>query len=244
MFVTRLEPSDCSGNKRRQLDKIYYMQVNIDPSWKSYLAEEFNKPYFEQLVVFVKQAYAQYTIYPPARQIFRAFDLCKFEATKVVILGQDPYHGPKQANGLCFSVSPEVAMPPSLVNIFKEIKEDLGNPMPTNGDLTRWAQQGVLLLNATLTVRAGQPGSHQHQGWEIFTNAIISILSHNKKNLVFLLWGNYAQQKEALIDTQKHLVLKSPHPSPYSADRGFFGNHHFSKTNAYLTAHGLTPIAW
>jgi uracil-DNA glycosylase len=220
------------------------MQVNIDPSWKSYLEEEFNQPYFEQLVTFIKQEYAQYPIYPPAKQIFRAFDLCNFEDTKVVILGQDPYHGPKQANGLCFSVSPEVTMPPSLVNIFKEIKEDLGSPMPTNGDLTSWAQQGVLLLNATLTVRAGQPGSHQHKGWETFTDAVISILSHQKQKLVFLLWGNYARQKEVLIDTQKHLVLKSPHPSPYSADRGFFGNHHFSKTNDYLIAHSLAPIKW
>lgn len=220
------------------------MQVNIDPSWKPYLATEFNQPYFEQLVTFVKQEYAQYTIYPPAKQIFRAFDLCQFEDTKVVILGQDPYHGAKQANGLCFSVSPEVAMPPSLINIFKEIKDDLGQPMPANGDLTRWGQQGVLLLNATLTVRAGQPGSHQHKGWETFTDAVISILSQNKQNLVFLLWGNYARQKEVLIDTQKHLALKSPHPSPYSADRGFFGNHHFSKTNDYLIAHRLAPIEW
>ncbi len=220
------------------------MQVNIDPSWKSYLEEEFNQPYFKELVTFVKQEYVQYLIYPPAKQIFGAFDLCKFEDTKVVILGQDPYHGPNQANGLCFSVSPEVAIPPSLVNIFKEIKGGLGHPMPANGDLTRWAQQGVLLLNATLTVRAGQPGSHQHKGWETFTDAVISILSHNKQNLVFLLWGNYARQKEVLIDTQKHLVLQSPHPSPYSADRGFFGNHHFSKTNDYLVAHGLAPIKW
>lgn len=220
------------------------MQVNIDSSWKPYLAREFNQPYFELLVSFVKQEYAQHTIYPPARQIFRAFDLCKFENTKVVILGQDPYHGAKQANGLSFSVNPEVAIPPSLVNIFKEIKDDLGQPMPTNGDLTRWAQQGVLLLNATLTVRAGQPGSHQHKGWEHFTDTVISMLSYNKQNLVFLLWGNYARQKEILIDTQKHLVLKSPHPSPYSADKGFFGNHHFSKTNDYLVAHGLAPIAW
>lgn len=220
------------------------MQVNIDLSWKPYLAKEFNQPYFEQLANFIKQEYTQYVIYPPAKQIFRAFDVCKFEIIKVVILGQDPYHGAKQANGLCFSVSPEVAIPPSLINIFKEIKNDLGHPMPAHGDLTGWAQQGVLLLNATLTVRAGQPGSHQHKGWETFTDAVISILSLHKQNLVFLLWGNYAQKKEALIDTQKHLTLKSAHPSPYAADRGFFGNHHFSKTNDYLIAHGLTPIVW
>lgn len=220
------------------------MQVIIDSSWKLYLKEQFNQPYFEQLATFVKQEYVQYTIYPPAKQIFRAFDLCKFEDTKVIILGQDPYHGPKQANGLCFSVSPEVSIPPSLINIFKEIREDIGKPIPAHGDLTRWAQQGVLLLNATLTVQARQPGSHQHKGWEIFTDAVISILSHNKQNLVFLLWGNYARQKEALIDAQKHLVLKSPHPSPYSADKGFFGNHHFSKANDYLIANGLPPIEW
>lgn len=220
------------------------MQVIIDSSWKLYLKEQFNQPYFEQLATFVKQEYVQYTIYPPAKQIFRAFDLCKFEDTKVIILGQDPYHGPKQANGLCFSVSPEVSIPPSLINIFKEIREDIGKPIPAHGDLTRWAQQGVLLLNATLTVQARQPGSHQHKGWEIFTDAVISILSHNKQNLVFLLWGNYARQKEALIDAQKHLILKSPHPSPYSADKGFFGNHHFSKANDYLIANGLPPIEW
>jgi len=220
------------------------MQVNIDSTWALHLEAAFNQPYFEKLVAFVKQEYTQHLIYPPAKQILRAFDLCKFEDTKVVILGQDPYHGAKQANGLCFSVSPEVAMPPSLVNILKEIQLDLGKPLPANGDLTRWAQQGVLLLNATLTVRAGHPGSHQHQGWETFTDAVISILSREKQNLVFLLWGNYARQKEILIDAQKHLVLKSSHPSPYSANKGFFGNHHFSKTNAYLAAHGLSPIDW
>ncbi|OJW70312.1 MAG: uracil-DNA glycosylase [Candidatus Amoebophilus sp. 36-38] len=220
------------------------MQVNIDPSWKPFLEKEFNKPYFEQLASFVKEEYRNHTIYPPARQIFSAFELSKFEAAKVVILGQDPYHGPKQANGLCFSVSKEVSIPPSLVNIFKEINQDLGISIPSNGDLSRWAQQGVLLLNATLTVRARQAGSHQHKGWETFTDAIISVLSDNKQHLVFLLWGNYAQKKEILIDTSKHLVLKSAHPSPYSADRGFFGNHHFSKTNAYLSEHGLMPINW
>ncbi|ACE05818.1 hypothetical protein Aasi_0400 [Candidatus Amoebophilus asiaticus 5a2] len=220
------------------------MQVNIAPSWKPYLEEEFNKPYFEQLAAFVKAEYKSNTIYPPAKQIFNAFELCSFDNTKVVILGQDPYHGFKQANGLSFSVGKEVRMPPSLVNIFKEIESDLGHPVPTNGDLTRWAQQGVLLLNATLTVREKQPGSHQNKGWETFTDTIISILSQHKQHLVFMLWGNYAQKKEVLIDTSKHLVLKSAHPSPYAADRGFFGNKHFSKANAYLVEHGLTPINW
>ncbi|MHB9147642.1 MAG: uracil-DNA glycosylase [Candidatus Amoebophilus sp.] len=220
------------------------MQVNIAPSWKPYLKEEFNKPYFEQLAAFVKAEYKSNTIYPPAKQIFNAFELCSFDNTKVVILGQDPYHGFKQANGLSFSVSKEVRMPPSLVNIFKEIERDLGHSAPTNGDLTRWAQQGVLLLNATLTVREKQPGSHQNKGWETFTDTIISILSQHKQHLVFMLWGNYAQKKEVLIDTSKHLVLKSAHPSPYAADRGFFGNKHFSKANAYLVEHGLTPINW
>ena len=220
------------------------MQVKIDPSWKPYLEKEFDKPYFEQLVGFVKEEYLNHTVYPPARQIFSAFELCKFEGTKVVILGQDPYHGPKQANGLCFSVSEEVAIPPSLMNVFKEINQDLGTSIPPTGDLTRWARQGVLLLNATLTVRARQAGSHQHQGWETFTDAVINVLSDNKQHLVFLLWGNYAQNKQSLIDTNKHLVLKSAHPSPYAAGRGFFGNHHFSKANEYLSEHGLTPINW
>jgi uracil-DNA glycosylase len=220
------------------------MQVNIAPSWKPYLEDEFSKPYFEHLVAFVKEEYKLNTIYPPAKQIFNAFELCKFEDTKVVILGQDPYHGFKQANGLSFSVSQEVKIPPSLLNIFKEINSDLGHPTPNNGDLTRWAEQGVLLLNATLTVRAKQPGSHQSKGWETFTDAVISILSRHKQHLVFILWGNYAQKKEALIDTSKHLILKSAHPSPYAADRGFFGNKHFSKANTYLVEHGLLPINW
>lgn len=220
------------------------MEIKIDSSWKPYLATAFNQPYFEELVNFVKQEYAQHTVYPPARQIFRAFDLCKFEDTKVVILGQDPYHGHNQANGLCFSVNPSVTTPPSLVNIFKEIKNEFGQPLPINGDLTRWAAQGVLLLNATLTVRAGQPGSHQHKGWETFTDAVISTLARNRANLVFLLWGNYARQKEVLIDPARHLILKSTHPSPYAADKGFFGNNHFIQTNDYLIRHGLRPIAW
>ena len=220
------------------------MRVNIDPSWEPYLAKEFEKPYFAELVAFVKYEYLHGVIYPSPKEIFRAFSLCKFEDTKVVILGQDPYHGPNQANGLCFSVCPTTHVPPSLVNIFKEIKEDLSIPIPPNGDLTRWAQQGVLLLNATLTVRAGQAGSHQHKGWEIFTDAVIMAISSFKEHAVFLLWGNYAQKKIYLIDPSKHLILQSAHPSPYAADRGFFGNRHFSKTNAYLQANNIAPILW
>ncbi len=220
------------------------MQVKIDPSWKCHLEPEFKQPYFEQLVEFVKKEYAQHTIYPLAKQIFHAFELCPFHATKVVILGQDPYHGPGQANGLCFSVNDGVRIPPSLVNIFKEIQTELGKPIPTSGNLERWAQQGVLLLNATLTVRAGVPGSHQKHGWETFTDAVIRIVAQEKSHIVFLLWGAYAQQKANLIDPQQNLVLQSAHPSPYSADRGFFGNNHFIKTNEYLRTHGLVPIDW
>jgi uracil-DNA glycosylase len=220
------------------------MQVKIEPSWKIHLESEFQKSYFKQLVDYVKQEYGHHTIYPPAKQIFHAFELCKFDATKVVILGQDPYHGPGQANGLCFSVNDGVRMPPSLVNIFKEIHAELGKPIPSSGNLERWAQQGVLLLNATLTVCAGKPGSHQKQGWETFTDAVIRIVAQQKTQVVFLLWGAYAQQKASLIDTQNNLVLQSAHPSPYSADRGFFGNNHFIKTNEYLRTHGLKPIDW
>jgi uracil-DNA glycosylase len=220
------------------------MQVKIEPSWKIHLESEFQKPYFKQLVDYVKQAYEHQAIYPPAKQIFHAFELCKFDNTKVVILGQDPYHGPRQANGLCFSVNDGIRIPPSLVNIFKEIQTELGKPIPLSGNLERWAQQGVLLLNATLTVRAGKPGSHQKQGWETFTDAVIRIVAQQKTQVVFLLWGAYAQQKASLIDTQNNLVLQSAHPSPYSADRGFFGNNHFIKTNEYLRNHGLTPIDW
>lgn len=220
------------------------MKVNIEPSWYKHLEKEFQQLYFEELVSFVKTAYRHHKVYPPAKEIFRAFDLCNFEETKVVILGQDPYHGPRQANGLCFSVREEVPMPPSLLNIFTEIRDDLGIAMPSNGNLERWAKQGVLLLNATLTVHAQQPGSHQNKGWERFTDAVISTLSRAKEHVVFLLWGAYAQQKVSLIDDQKHLILTSPHPSPYSAHRGFFGNQHFSKTNAYLEAHHLQAIRW
>jgi uracil-DNA glycosylase len=205
---------------------------------------EFEKSYFTKLIEFVKEEYKTGTIYPPGKDIFRAFDACDFERVNVVIIGQDPYHGPGQANGLCFSVAPGVKMPPSLVNIFKEISSDLGKPMPASGDLGRWAEQGVLLLNATLTVRASSPGSHQNKGWETFTDAVIRKLSDERENLVFLLWGAYAHKKGEVIDRRKHLVLMSAHPSPFSADRGFFGCKHFSKTNEYLKSKGLPEIDW
>lgn len=220
------------------------MQVRIEPSWREHLQREFDAPYFTQLVAFVRQEYQQGKVYPPGRLIFNAFDQCPFDQVKVVIIGQDPYHEPGQAQGLCFSVPDGVQIPPSLVNIYKEIESDLGVKCPPSGDLTRWARQGVLLLNATLTVREHQAGSHQRQGWEQFTDAVIATLSRERTGLVFLLWGSYAQGKRMLIDTSRHLVLQSPHPSPLSAHRGFFGNHHFSQTNAWLQAHGQTPIQW
>lgn len=220
------------------------MDVKIAVSWKSQLSEEFGKPYFEQLTGFVKSEYSQYTVYPPGQEIFRAFDACSFQEVKVVIIGQDPYHGPGQANGLCFSVQEGVRVPPSLVNIFKEIQADLGKPIPKSGELERWAGQGVLLLNATLTVRAGTPGSHQNKGWETFTDAVIQKISDEKQNVVFLLWGSYAQKKGTIIDRNKHLVLMAAHPSPFSADRGFFGCKHFSKANTYLKSKGLKEIDW
>lgn len=220
------------------------MDVKIAPSWKSRLSDEFLKPYFLQLIDFVKVEYQSHTVYPPGKEIFRAFDQCDFDSVNVVIIGQDPYHGPGQANGLCFSVRPEVKMPPSLVNIFKEIQADLGKPFPPNGDLERWAVQGVLLLNATLTVRASSPGSHQNKGWETFTDAVIAKISAERSNVVFLLWGAYAQKKGAIIDRTRHLVLMSAHPSPFSADRGFFGSRHFSKANEYLRSKGLKEIDW
>ena len=219
-------------------------EVKIAPSWRGKLNGEFSKPYFLQLTEFVRNEYRGQTIYPPAREIFRAFDCCDFDQVKVVIIGQDPYHGPGQANGLCFSVRSDVKMPPSLVNIFKEIQSDLGKPFPPDGDLERWAKQGVLLLNATLTVRASSPGSHQNKGWETFTDAVIREVSESKNNIVFLLWGAYAQKKGEIIDRSKHLVLASPHPSPFSANNGFFGNKHFSKTNDYLRNKGLPEIDW
>jgi uracil-DNA glycosylase len=219
-------------------------EVKIVESWRKRLENEFESPYFNGLIDFVKSEYAQHTVFPPGKEIFRAFDCCEFNDVRVVIIGQDPYHGPGQANGLCFSVRPEVRMPPSLQNIFKEIREDLGKPFPPNGDLERWAVQGVLLLNATLTVRASTPGSHQNKGWETFTDAVIKKISDEKENIVFMLWGAYAQKKGELIDAARHLVLKSAHPSPFSADRGFFGNKHFSKANAYLKSNGLKEIEW
>lgn len=220
------------------------MDVKIAPSWKNRLATEFEQAYFTTLAGFIKNEYQYQTVYPPGKEIFKAFDACAFEDVRVVILGQDPYHGPGQANGLCFSVRPGVKMPPSLQNIFKEIQSDLQKPFPANGDLERWAKQGVLLLNATLTVRANSPGSHQNKGWEIFTDATIRHLSDERDSIVFMLWGAYAQKKGEIIDRNKHLVLTAPHPSPFSADRGFFGCKHFSKANAYLKSKGLKEIEW
>lgn len=220
------------------------MNVKIEPSWKVKLTEEFEKPYFENLANFVKGEYKTKIVYPPAKLIFDAFANSTFDNTKVVIIGQDPYHGPKQANGLAFSVSDEVPPPPSLINIYKEIESDTGKKMPKTGNLERWAKQGVLLLNATLTVEAGKAGSHQGKGWEEFTDAVIRILSEEKENLVYMLWGSYAQKKGEIINRKKNLVLESPHPSPLSASRGFFGNKHFSKANAYLIMHGKEPIEW
>ncbi len=220
------------------------MNVKIEPSWHQALASEWESPYFSDLARFVHEQYRTHTIYPPARKIFAAFDACPFNDVKVVILGQDPYHGPGQANGLCFLVEKEVVIPRSLVNIFKEIHDDTGAPIPADGDLTRWARQGVLLLNATLTVRAHEAGSHQGKGWEQLTDAAIRELSRQRSGLVFILWGAYAGRKRELIDQSRHLVLSSAHPSPLSASRGFFGNHHFTRTNDYLIKQGKTPIEW
>lgn len=220
------------------------MNVKIEESWQNVLQDEFEKPYFKNLVSFVKDEYNSQKVYPSGSQIFSAFQMCPFDEVKVVILGQDPYHGPNQANGLAFSVSDQVRTPPSLINIFKEIKSDLGKDIPATGNLERWAKQGVLLLNATLTVRAGNAGSHQKKGWEEFTDAVVKQVNDKKEHVVFMLWGAYAQKKGAFIDENKHLVLKSAHPSPFAADRGFFGNRHFSKANAYLQQHGKEPIDW
>lgn len=220
------------------------MDIKIEPSWKARLQPEFEKPYFENLIRFVKEEYATQTVYPPGSKIFTAFDACPFDSVKVVLLGQDPYHGPGQAHGLAFSVNEGVTSPPSLGNIFKEIKSDLGKPVPKSGYLMRWAEQGVLLLNATLTVRANTPGSHQKKGWEEFTDAAIRAVSDEKEHVVFMLWGAYAQKKGAIIDAGKHLVLKAAHPSPFAADKGFFGCKHFSQANAYLAEQGLKEIEW
>jgi len=221
------------------------MEVNIEESWKRVLQPQFDAPYFEILTTFVKRAYQQGVVYPPGRYIFEAFNRTPFDKVKVVILGQDPYHGPNQAHGLCFSVQPGIETPPSLINIYKELSQEYQlNFLTRNGDLSHWADQGVLLLNATLTVNAGQAGSHQGKGWETFTDAAIAALSAQREHLVFLLWGSYAQQKGRVIDRKKHLVLEAPHPSPLSAYRGFFGCNHFVKTNEYLQQTGQIPIQW
>ena len=220
------------------------MNVKIEESWRSHIGSEFDKQYFLDLTRFVREEYLRYTCYPPGPLIFNAFNLCPFDRVKVVIIGQDPYHEPGQAHGLSFSVNDGVPFPPSLQNIFKEICDDLHKPMPTSGNLTRWAEQGVLLLNATLTVRAHQAASHQRHGWEEFTDAAIRALNADREHLVFILWGSYARSKKALVDCSRHLVLESAHPSPLSAYRGFFGNHQFSRCNAYLEANGEKAIDW
>lgn len=221
------------------------MKVVIHPSWKKELNTEFEKDYFKELTDFVKKEYAEYNCFPRASEIFSAFDHAGFQNTKVVILGQDPYHGPGQANGLSFSVNDGIKSPPSLQNIFREIQEDLGKPIPSSGNLERWANQGVLLLNTTLTVRAHQAGSHQKKGWEKFTDRVIEIISAEKEHVVFMLWGGYAKRKSTKIDANKHLILTSGHPSPLSANRGYwFGNKHFSEANEYLQKHGKQPIDW
>jgi len=221
------------------------MDVKIESSWKERLQDEFEQPYFRDLITFVKAEYNNGRVYPPGKLIFNAFDKCPFGNCKVVILGQDPYHGPGQANGLCFSVSDGIPKPPSLQNIFREIQDDLGTPVPASGNLERWAVQGVLLLNATLTVRAQQAGSHQGHGWEQFTDAVIRCISDEKEGVVFMLWGRYAQEKGKVINASKHLVLTSKHPSPMAASSGgWFGNRHFSKANAYLSGRGQKPIIW
>ncbi len=233
------------------------MNVNIEPTWAEILKGEFDKDYFVRLTQFVREEYAKGTCYPPGQEIFNAFNLCPLNDTKVVILGQDPYHGPGQAEGLCFSVKDGIDLPPSLINIFKEVKADIGTVPELsevgaqrgkrmyNGSLRRWAEQGVLLLNATLTVREHQAGSHQKQGWETFTDAVIRAVSDHQSHCVFILWGGYARSKKSLIDSSRHLILESVHPSPLSANRGgWFGNHHFSRCNEWLTSKGLTPIEW
>jgi uracil-DNA glycosylase len=220
------------------------MNVKIEESWQRELSNEFNEDYFLELRNFIHQEYSTKVVYPHAKNIFAAFDLCPFDSVKLVIIGQDPYHEPGQAHGLCFSVQEGCVLPPSLRNIYKEIEQDLGKTMPLSGNLTRWAKQGVLLLNATLTVEAHKAGSHQNKGWERFTDSVINILSKKKENLVFILWGSYAQQKGKYIDTTKHLVLKAPHPSPLSAYRGFFGCKNFSMANNFLKSKGIEPIDW
>lgn len=221
------------------------MQVKIHSSWQSHLSDEFNKPYFQNLIAFVKEEYSKSRCFPKGSQIFSAFDFCPFDEVKVVVIGQDPYHGFGQANGLCFSVNDGVAFPPSLINIFKEIELDLNIPFPQSGNLERWAKQGILLLNATLTVRESEAGSHQNRGWETFTDAVIQKISDEKENVVFLLWGGFAKKKGAKIDRNRHCILETGHPSPLSANRGlWFGNKHFSKTNEFLISKGKETIKW
>lgn len=222
------------------------MKIRMETGWKKALATEFDKPYFKVLTDRVRSEYANPNlhIYPPTAKLWVAFDLSPFHSTKVVIVGQDPYHGPNQANGLCFSVEKGVTIPPSLRNIFKEVHEDTGAPIPADGDLSRWARQGVLLLNSSLSVREHQPKSHAGWGWELFTDAVVNVLASQKDNIVFMLWGADAIRKGANIDKSRHLVLSSVHPSPLSAHRGFFGNHHFSRANEYLVAHGKLPVIW
>ena len=220
------------------------MDIKMEPSWKEKLQDEFEKPYFRELIDFVKEEYKNHTVYPPGRLIFNAFNHCSFEEVKVVIIGQDPYHNPEQANGMAFSVAEGARVPPSLKNVYKEVSDEFNKPIPESGSLDRWADQGVLLLNATLTVRANSPGSHQKKGWEAFTDAVIKKVSDEKEHIVFMLWGAYAQKKGSIIDETKHLVLKSAHPSPFAANRGFFGNNHFIKANEYLKDKGKEPIDW
>lgn len=220
------------------------MDIKLEESWKNVLSEEFDKPYFQSLIQFVKSEYQSRQVFPKGSNIFRAFDSAPFQDVKVVILGQDPYHGPGQANGLCFSVNEGVRIPPSLLNIYKEVETNTGEKVNRSGDLNRWAEQGVLLLNATLTVRAHEAGSHQHKGWEEFTDAAIRALNEHKSGIVYMLWGSYAQKKGSIIDGDSNLVLKSPHPSPLAAHRGFFGNGHFTKANDYLKLRGKAEIAW
>lgn len=220
------------------------MDVKISESWKNLLQEEFNKPYFDELTRFVKSEYSAGQVFPAGRNIFRAFDKCPFDKLKVVIIGQDPYHGVGQANGLCFSVDDGVQYPPSLQNIFKEIHDDIGSPIPSSGNLDRWAEQGVLLLNAVLTVRAHQAASHAGRGWEQFTDAVVRTIAQRKEGVVYMLWGNYAQRKGQIADPERNLILKSVHPSPLSVYRGFFGCKHFSKANDYLIQQGKEPIVW
>ncbi len=220
------------------------MEVRIAADWKELLQPEFDKPYFEELIRFVKAEYATQRIYPRGSNIFRAFDKCPFERLKVVVIGQDPYHGPGQANGLCFSVAPGVPFPPSLQNIFKEVADDTGTPVPASGDLDRWAEQGVLLLNSVLTVREHQAASHAGRGWETFTDAVVRTINERRDGIVYMLWGSYAQRKGAIADPTRNCILKAVHPSPLSVYRGFFGCRHFSQANAYLAAHGQEPIRW